>query len=139
MLDPYLGVKLSLSFIIESAKQQQLDSGSPINRRLPECLEKAREDRTMNRSKDSRISKAHLINEGLLEKDQGEEESISEEFVPAPLLTISEAAKSLGIGRKELYRLIEWGEINTIRSGDSIRVEGKSLEAFKTGGKTMSV
>ena len=93
----------------------------------------------MNRSKESRISKAQLINEGLLENDQGEEESISEEFVSAPLLSISETARSLGIGRKELYRLIEGGEINTIRSGDSIRVEGKSLEAFKAGGKTMSV
>lgn len=93
----------------------------------------------MNRSKDSRISKAHLINEGLMENEQGEEESISEEFVSAPFLSISEAAKSLGIGRKELYRLIEGGEINTIRSGDSIRVEGKSLEAFKGGGKTISV
>lgn len=93
----------------------------------------------MNRSKDSRISKAHLINEGLLETDQGEEESIPEEFVSAPLLSISEAAKSLGIGRKELYRLIEWGEIKTIRSGDSIRVEGKSLDTFKASGKTMSV
>ncbi len=93
----------------------------------------------MNRSKESRISKAILINEGLQERAEDEEEPISEEFVSAPLLSISEAAKSLGIGRKELYRLIEWGEINTIRSGDSIRVEGKSLEAFKAGGKTMSV
>lgn len=93
----------------------------------------------MNRSKDSRISKANLINEGLLEKEQGEEESIFEEFVSAPLFSISEAAKSLGIGRKALYRLIEWGEINTIKSGGSLRVEGKSLEAFKASGKTISV
>ena len=92
----------------------------------------------MNRSKDSRISKALLINEGLLEKEEGEE-SFSGGFVSAPLLSISEAARSLGIGRKDLYRLIEWGEINTIRSGDSIRVEGKSLNAFKASGKAMSV
>ncbi|MBI5603926.1 MAG: helix-turn-helix domain-containing protein [Deltaproteobacteria bacterium] len=93
----------------------------------------------MNRRKDSRISKANLINEGLLENERGEEESISEEFVSAPLFSISEAAKSLGIGRKELYRLIEWREINTIKSGNSLRVEGKSLEAFKASGKTISV
>lgn len=93
----------------------------------------------MNRSKDSRIPEADLINEGLMEQVESEEESIGEKFVSAPLLSISEAAKSLGIGRKELYRLIEWGEIKTIKSGDSLRVEGKSLEAFKASGKAISV
>lgn len=93
----------------------------------------------MNRSKDSRIPEADLINEGLMEHVESEEESIGEKFVSAPLLSIAEAAKSLGIGRKELYRLIEWGEIKSIKSGDSLRVEGKSLEAFKASGKAISV
>jgi excisionase family DNA binding protein len=95
----------------------------------------------MNRSKEGRISKQTLIAEGLAEKEQTEIETEGEEFVSAPLLKISEAeaAKYLGIGREELYRLIEWGEVNAIKAGDSLRVDMSSLEAFKTNGGTMSL
>jgi excisionase family DNA binding protein len=93
----------------------------------------------MKRSKDNRISKGYLINEGLTENEQIEEEARTEEFVSAPLLNISEAAKYLGVGRKEVYRLIEHGEIEGIKAGDSLRVEVKSLDAFKVAGKTMSL
>jgi excisionase family DNA binding protein len=93
----------------------------------------------MNRSKEGRLSKQTLIAEGLAEKEQTEIETEGEEFLPAPLLKISDAAKYLGIGRKELYRLIEWGEVNAIKAGDSLRVDMSSLEAFKTSGKTMSL
>ncbi|MGC1402402.1 MAG: helix-turn-helix domain-containing protein [Thermodesulfobacteriota bacterium] len=93
----------------------------------------------MNRGKDTRISKAYLINEGLVEKDQTEEESELEEFVSAPLLSIPEAAKYLGIGRKDLYRLIDYGEINAIKAGDSLRVDMSTLEDIKTGSKRVSL
>lgn len=93
----------------------------------------------MNRGKDTRISKEYLINEGLFEKDQTEEESRVEGFVAAPLLSISEAAKYLGIGRKDLYRLIDYGEVNAVKAGDSLRVEMSTLEAIKTGSKRVSL
>jgi excisionase family DNA binding protein len=93
----------------------------------------------MNRSKEGRISKQTLIAEGLAEKEQTGIETEEEEFVLAPLLKISEAARYLGVGRKELYRLIEWGEVNTIKAGDSLRVDKGSLDALKSSGKTLTL
>ena len=93
----------------------------------------------MNRRKDQRISKNYLINEGLRDNDQNEEESGGEGFLSGPLLNISEASKFLGIGRKELYRLIDQGEIRTVKAGDSLRLEMNQLEAVKTGTKKISL
>lgn len=93
----------------------------------------------MNRRKDQRISKDYLINEGLRDNDQTEEESGEEEFLAGPLLNISEASKFLGIGRKELYRLIDQGEIRTVKAGDSLRLEMNELAAVKTGTKKISL
>ena len=93
----------------------------------------------MNRRKDSRISKDYLINEGLRETGPVEEESGSENFSAGPLLNISEASRFLGIGRKELYRLIDQGEIRTVKAGDSLRVDRNELEAVKTGVKNISL
>lgn len=93
----------------------------------------------MNRNKDTRISKDYLINEGLMETGQAEQESEAEELVSAPLLSIPEAAKYLGIGRKDLYRLIDYGEINAIKDGDSLRVDRSTLEDIKTGSKRISL
>ncbi|MBI4766176.1 MAG: helix-turn-helix domain-containing protein [Deltaproteobacteria bacterium] len=93
----------------------------------------------MNRRKDTRISKDYLINEGLREKDQTEKGSGEEEFLAGPLLNISEASKFLGIGRKELYRLIDQGEIKAVKAGDSLRLEMSQLEAVKTGAKKISL
>ncbi len=93
----------------------------------------------MNRRKDSRISKNYFINEGLIENEQTEKEPEGEEFVAAPLLNISEASKFLGIGRKELYRLIDHGEIKTVKAGDSLRVAMSELEAVKDGSKRISL
>lgn len=55
-----------------------------------------------------------------------------------PLFNISEASRFLGIGRKELYRLIDNGEIRTVKAGDSLRLEMNQLEAVKTGAKKIS-
>lgn len=93
----------------------------------------------MNRRKDKRISKDYLINEGLRENDQTEEGSGEEGFVAGPLLNISEASKFLGIGRKDLYRLIDYGEIRAVKAGDSLRLEMNELEAVKTGAKKISL
>jgi excisionase family DNA binding protein len=54
---------------------------------------------------------------------------------PGPLLTVSEAAKFLGVGRKQVYRLIEEGEIEAVKLGRSIQVPQNSLDRFRASGK----
>ena len=93
----------------------------------------------MNRKKAARIPKEYLINEGLMETGQTEAEPGAEGFVSAPLLSIPEAARYLGIGRKVLYRLIDYGEVNAIKAGASLRVDMRTLEDVKTGSKRVSL
>lgn len=59
----------------------------------------------------------------------------AKEYVSAPLLTVGEAAKYLGVGRKIVYQLIERGEIKAVKVGGSVRIERKSLDAFIASGK----
>jgi excisionase family DNA binding protein len=64
--------------------------------------------------------------------------SVEEEgFLAAPLLSVPEAAKYLGVGRKMVYELIERGEIAAVRTGGSTRIEKKSLDEFRASGKLM--
>jgi excisionase family DNA binding protein len=46
------------------------------------------------------------------------------------LLTVMEAVEVLSIGRTTLYRLMDAGDIRTVRVGSSRRVPMKSLEAY---------
>jgi excisionase family DNA binding protein len=56
-------------------------------------------------------------------------------YLSPPLLTVSEAAKYLGVGRKVIYRLIEGGEIKGVKLGRSVQVPKDSLDHFKASGK----
>lgn len=56
-------------------------------------------------------------------------------FVSAPLLTVAEAARYLGINRKMVYQLIERGEIVAVKVKGSVRIEQKSLDIFRASGK----
>ena len=51
------------------------------------------------------------------------------------LLTVSEAAKYLGVGRKKIYELIEWGELKAVKLGRSVQIEKESLDRFRESGK----
>jgi excisionase family DNA binding protein len=51
-----------------------------------------------------------------------------------PLLTVAEAAKYLGVGRRTIYQLIEWGEIRTVKVEGSTRIEQASLERWRYSG-----
>ena len=51
------------------------------------------------------------------------------------LLTVPEAAQYLGVGRKKVYELIEWGEIKAVKLGRSVQVERDSLDRFRESGK----
>jgi excisionase family DNA binding protein len=51
------------------------------------------------------------------------------------LLTVPEAARYLGVGRKKVYELIEWGEIKAVKLGGSVQLEKDSLDRFRESGK----
>ncbi len=51
------------------------------------------------------------------------------------LLTVPEAAKYLGVGRKKIYQLIEYGEVKAVKLGRSTQIEKDSLDRFRESGK----
>jgi excisionase family DNA binding protein len=53
----------------------------------------------------------------------------------AQTLSVGETAKYMGIGRKLVYQLIEFGEIAAIRQGGAVRVDRASVDAFIQSGK----
>lgn len=63
-----------------------------------------------------------------MEKDQ-------DEYIYFPVMTVSEAAKYLGVGKKIIYQLMEFGEIRAVRDRSSVMVEKLSLENFRNSGK----
>ena len=56
-------------------------------------------------------------------------------YLTPALLTVSEAAKYLGVGRTQIYRLIEWREIKAVKWGRSVQVQKDSLDRFRASGK----
>jgi excisionase family DNA binding protein len=58
-----------------------------------------------------------------------------EPYYHLPLVSISDAAKYMGVSRKIIYRLIEFAEIRAAKQGKAIRVEKKSLDMFRESGK----
>jgi len=51
------------------------------------------------------------------------------------LLPVPEAARYLGVGRKKIYELIEWGELKAVKLGRSVQIEKESLDRFRESGK----
>ncbi|MGD9975832.1 MAG: helix-turn-helix domain-containing protein [Desulfatirhabdiaceae bacterium] len=51
-------------------------------------------------------------------------------------MSISDSAKYLGISRKTVYQLIEFGEIRVVKQGKATRVDKKSLDEFRNSGKS---
>ena len=50
-------------------------------------------------------------------------------------MTVSETAKYMGVGRKIVYQLLEFGEITAIRKGGATLIEKVSVDAFRLSGK----
>jgi len=63
------------------------------------------------------------------------EKTTRDTVVTSALLTVPEAAKYLGVGRKKIYELIEWGELKAVKLGRAVQVERKSLDKFRSAGK----
>jgi len=51
------------------------------------------------------------------------------------LLTVSQAARHLGVGRQIVYQLIEFGEIRAFKDRGATLVSLDSLDAFRASGK----
>jgi excisionase family DNA binding protein len=57
------------------------------------------------------------------------------DFVSLPLLTVNEAAKYLGVGRKIVYQLLEFGEIRAVKKRGAVLIEKESVDSFRSSGK----
>ena len=55
-------------------------------------------------------------------------------YIPGPLLSVGDAARYLGVGRKILLQLIERGEITAVKSENTTMVEKAGLDAFRKKG-----
>lgn len=51
------------------------------------------------------------------------------------LVSVPEAAKYLGVGRKIIYQLLEYGELRAIRQGGKILIDPCSIKDFHHSGK----
>lgn len=49
--------------------------------------------------------------------------------------SVPEAARYLGVSRKTVYQLIEWGELNALRLNGSVQIERLSLKYFHDSGR----
>jgi excisionase family DNA binding protein len=58
-----------------------------------------------------------------------------DEFIYMPLMTVSQAARYMGVGKKIIYQLIEFDEIRAVRERSAVLVEKKSLDEFRASGK----
>ena len=56
-------------------------------------------------------------------------------FIYFPLLTVGEAAKYLGVGRKVIYQMIEFDQIRAVREKRAVLIEKRSLEEFRASGQ----
>ena len=58
-----------------------------------------------------------------------------QKFVALPLMTVGETARYMGVGRKIVYQLIEYGEIRAVKNKGSVVIEKDSVDAFRASGK----
>ncbi|MDZ7580967.1 MAG: helix-turn-helix domain-containing protein [Deltaproteobacteria bacterium] len=52
------------------------------------------------------------------------------DFVSLPLLTVSETAKYLGVSRKIVYQLLEFGDIRAVKRKGAVLIEKASIETL---------
>ncbi len=59
----------------------------------------------------------------------------SDKYIEVPVLTVSEAARFIGVGKRVIYQLIEFDEIRAVREHGKVFIDRSSLEAFHNSGK----
>lgn len=57
-----------------------------------------------------------------------------EEYIFLPLMTISEAAKYLGVGRRIIYQLIEYEQLKAVKDSGAVRIEKRSVDEIRRRG-----
>lgn len=57
------------------------------------------------------------------------------ETIEVPVMTVAEAARFIGVGKKVIYQLIEFDEIRAVRERGKVMIDRSSLEAFHNSGK----
>jgi excisionase family DNA binding protein len=61
--------------------------------------------------------------------------SINDGYIEVPVMTVSDAARYIGVGKKVIYQLIEFDEIRAVRQRGKVMIDRSSLEAFHHSGK----
>lgn len=56
-------------------------------------------------------------------------------YIYFPMMTVGEAAKYLGVGRKVIYQMIEFDQLRAVRENRTVLVEKKSLDEFRASGQ----
>jgi excisionase family DNA binding protein len=56
-------------------------------------------------------------------------------YIYFPMMTVGEAAKYLGVGRKIVYQMIEFDQIRAVREKGAVLVEKRSLDRFRASGQ----
>ena len=56
-------------------------------------------------------------------------------YIYFPMMTVSEAAKYLGVGRKIIYQMIEFDQIRAVRENRAVLIEKRSLDEFRASGQ----
>jgi excisionase family DNA binding protein len=60
--------------------------------------------------------------------------TINDEYIEVPVMTVSEAARYIGVGKKVIYQMIEFDEIRAVRQRGKVLIDRSSLEAFHHSG-----
>jgi len=58
-----------------------------------------------------------------------------EKYIALPLMTVGETARYMGVGRKIVYQLIEYGEIRAVKNKSRVEIEKASVDAFRAAGR----
>ena len=56
-------------------------------------------------------------------------------YIEVPVISVGDAARFIGVGKKVIYQLIEFDEIRAVREHGKIMIDRSSLEAFHDSGK----
>ena len=74
-----------------------------------------------------------VINQNFM---KGQQISMKQDnYIYFPMMTVGEAAKYLGVGRKVIYQMIEFDQIRAVRENRAVLVEKRSLDEFRASGQ----
>jgi len=60
---------------------------------------------------------------------------MNDRYIEVPVMSVSDAARHIGVGKRVIYQLIEFDEIRAVRQRGKVMIDRSSLEAFHNSGK----